>query len=162
MIRTVRFTARRERRQWQDRGGMSTTLHTSRRAALAVVAVLVALAACGSDSKSSTAGSSAPTSSAPAGAGVLPPVMVDLATSNGTTVQVPLGGTINLTGDTSTVTDWSAKIGNPAIVTFVPGRDDGSATFNPGLQATAAGTTTVILSNSSSGATTTFTVNVTG
>jgi len=87
-------------------------------------------------------------------------VIVDLGDVDGTTVEVPEGGSVDLTGDDETYTDWTADIADPAVVEFVPGRDDGSAQFNPGLTAKSVGTTEVTLDNSESGDSVTFTVDV--
>lgn len=91
----------------------------------------------------------------------LPPVIVDITEVDGTTVQVAEGNTIDITGDKETFQDWTADIQDPAIVEFVPGNDDGSAQFNPGLDALSVGETEVTLDNSTSGDTVTFTVEVT-
>ena len=90
----------------------------------------------------------------------LPPVIVSLDDVDGTTVEVPEGGTVDLTGDDETFTEWTADIADPEVVAFVPGRDDGSAQFNPGLTAESVGSTEVTLENSESGDTVTFTVDV--
>lgn len=120
------------------------------------VALVILAAGCSSDDKSSSStASTAVTSSV----SVLPPTIVDLSTVGGTTVAVRLGGTIDMNSD-ATVTDWTAEIADPAIVSFTPGRTDGSATFNPGLVGMAPGSTEVTMTNSSSGETTTFTVTV--
>lgn len=95
-----------------------------------------------------------------AGSSALPPVIVDLGDVDGTTVEVPEGGSIDLTGDDETYTDWTADIADPQVVEFVPGRDDGSAQFNPGLTAESVGSTEVTLDNSESGDSVTFTVEV--
>lgn len=94
------------------------------------------------------------------GSSALPPVIVDLGDVDGTTVQVDEGGSIDLTGDDETFTDWSADIADPSVVEFEPGRDDGDAQFNPGLTAKSVGETEVTLDNASSGDTVTFTVEV--
>jgi hypothetical protein len=96
----------------------------------------------------------------PGGSSALPPVIVDLDEVDGTTVQVDEGGSIDLTGDEETFTEWSADIADPSVVEFEPGRDDGSAQFNPGLTAKSVGETEVTLDNASSGDTVTFTVEV--
>ena len=123
---------------------------------MASVAVLFAMGGMLGLSACSAGGSSggSPESSA------LPPVIVDLDDVDGTTVEVPEGGSIDLTGDDETFTEWTADIADPEIVEFVPGRDDGSAQFNPGLTATSVGTTEVTLDNSESGDSVTFTVDV--
>lgn len=119
----------------------------------ALVAASLVAVACGDDEE--------PATSTEASSSALPPVIVDLDSLEGTTVEVPEGGTVDITGDDETFTDWTATIADPAVVSFTPGRDDGSAQFNPGLEATAVGTTEVTLTNSSTDATVTFTVDVT-
>ncbi|WP_173922590.1 hypothetical protein [Agromyces sp. Marseille-P2726] len=94
------------------------------------------------------------------GASALPPVIVELDTVDGTAVEVPEGSSIDLTGDDETFTEWTAEIADPSIVEFVPGRDDGSAQFNPGLTAESVGETEVVLENGETGDTVTFTVEV--
>ncbi len=118
-----------------------------------VLATALVLGACGDDDN-------APATTAGAVGTVLPPVVVNLDTVDGTTVDVRTGGTVDLTGDETTYTDWSAKIADPAVVAFVPGRNTGSASFNPGLEAKKAGKTEVTLTNSSSSKSVTFTVVV--
>ena len=120
---------------------------------LPFLAAALVLGACSDDDDS------APATTAAVGT-VLPPVIVDLNTVDGTTVTVPAGGHVDLTGDETTSTDWSAKIADPSVVAFVPGRNSGSASFNPGLEAKAPGTTEVTLTNSSSSKSVTFTVVV--
>ena len=126
--------------------GMRRRLGAS--AALMLVA-MAGLALAGCSSGGSGGGSSA-----------LPPVIVDLGEVDGTTVQVDEGGSIDLTGDDETFTEWSADIADPSVVEFVPGSDDGDAQFNPGLTAKSVGETEVTLDNASSGDTVTFTVEV--
>ncbi|MGW4929020.1 hypothetical protein ACWEOH_07690 [Agromyces sp. NPDC004153] len=123
-------------------------------AASVAVMLMVALGGFGLTGCTSSGGSSDGDSSA------LPPVIIDLGDVDGTTVEVPEGGSIDLTGDDETYTDWTADIADPAVVEFVPGRDDGSAQFNPGLTAESVGTTEVTLDNSESGESVTFTVEV--
>lgn len=93
--------------------------------------------------------------------GVIAPVIVNLSEVDGTTVEVTKGNVIDLTGDDETFTDWTATIADEKIVEFTPGRDDGSAQFNPGLTALEVGETEVTLDNSSSAESVTFTVDVT-
>jgi hypothetical protein len=94
------------------------------------------------------------------GSSALPPVIVELDDVDGTTVEVPEGGSVDLTGDDETFTEWTAEIADPAVVEFEPGRDDGSAQFNPGLTAKSVGQTEVTLENGATGDTVTFTVEV--
>ncbi len=88
-------------------------------------------------------------------------MIVDLADVDGTTVEVAVGNTIDLTGDDETYTEWTAEIADESVATFVPGRDDGSAQFNPGIDALAEGSTDVTLENSATGDIVEFTVEVT-
>jgi len=94
------------------------------------------------------------------GSGTIAPVVVDIHEIDGTTVQVAEGNVIDLTGDDDTYADWTAQIEDPAVVEFTPGKDDGSAQFNPGLTALAPGSTEVRLENPGSDSVT-FTVDVT-
>lgn len=122
----------------------------------ASVAVVIAVLGVGGLALSGCSQPGTPSDSA------LPPVIVELDTVDGTTVEVPEGGSIDLTGDDETFTEWTADIADPEIVEFVPGRDDGSAQFNPGLTATSVGETEVTLENGETGDTATFTVEVVG
>ncbi|MEF3402913.1 hypothetical protein [Agromyces sp. CCNWLW203] len=88
------------------------------------------------------------------------PVVVDLGEIDGETIEVVDGNVIDLTGDDETYTEWDAQIEDPSIVEFTPGRDDGSAQFDPGLTATAVGSTAVTLENGETGETIEFTVEV--
>lgn len=114
-----------------------------------------ALLALGMASAFALAGCAAPST------GVIAPVIADLTKIDGTTVTVGVGNVIDLTGDDQTYTSWEADIADPKIVEFTPGKDDGSAQFNPGLKALAEGSTEVTLDNSESGDSVTFTVEVT-
>jgi hypothetical protein len=118
------------------------------RGALTVLAaggLVLALVACGSDDDGDGDSGAAPT--ADDSASTIGPVVVGVASADGSTVETTLERVIDLdVGDTD-VTAWSATVGDPAILTFVAGTDDGSATFNPGLTPTAAGSTTVTLTD---------------
>lgn len=117
--------------------------------ALAAAALLV-VSACSSGSPDSSSSAEA-----------LPPVIVEIDSLDGTTVEVPMGGAIDITGDDETFTDWTADISDPAIAEFTPGKDDGSAQFNPGITPLAEGTTDVTMTNSATDDTVDFTVTVT-
>lgn len=138
-----------------------TRLHRSIAGLVAVAALTTgafALAGCSGGVAPATSTSSTPETS---GSDMLPPIIVDLGTVDGTTVKAPVGNTIDLTGDDKDFAHWTADIADAKVVAFVPGKDDGSAQFNPGLDALAEGTTKVTLDNSASGAHVTFTVEVT-
>lgn len=119
--------------------------------ALAGVA-LTGLAGC------STGGSS---SSETSSNQVVGPIIGDLTSINGTTIDATVGRTIDLTGDDKTFDQWSATTSTPGIVTYTNGYTSGGASFNPGLTVDAAGTTEVTLTNATTGETVTFTVNAT-
>lgn len=122
---------------------------------------LVGCASGGDSSGGPTSPSANPSPSDASAAGkALPPVIVELDAVNGTTVEVAVGNAIDLTGDDKTFTTWSAHITDPTIVSFTPGKDDGSAQFNPGFQALAVGSTAVTLDNTASGAHVAFTIEV--
>ncbi|WP_157802757.1 hypothetical protein [Compostimonas suwonensis] len=121
------------------------------------MAVTLTLGATACSSGSGDSGSSDSSST-----GIVAPVIVDLADADGTTVIVPLDNVVDLvTGDDEDVTAWTADIDDSAIVEFTPGKDDGSAQFNPGLTPLEVGETEVVLTNSTSDTTVTFTVQVT-
>jgi len=123
-----------------------------------VALALVAVTACSSDNAATTSTASTTTATTSDSSQALPPVMVDLATAEGGTVEVTLSTTVVFPVDN--VTEWSATVADPSVVEFVAGTDDGSAVFNPGLTPLAAGTTEVTLTDGTS--TVTFTVVVTG
>lgn len=91
----------------------------------------------------------------------LPPVMEDVGTLDGTTVEVPVGHTLVITGDDETFADWTADIDDGSVLSFTPGKDDGSAQYNPGFLALEEGETEVEMANSTSGDEIDFTVTVT-
>jgi hypothetical protein len=131
-------------------------------AACCSVAV-VALAACGdNDSGESTdtsaaASTAAPTSSSGGGSQALPPVMVPTDGLDGSTVQVPLSNTLVI--QAAEPTAWTGTVADAGIAEFVPGSDDGSAVFNPGVRPKAVGSTQVTITDGTT--TITFTVEVT-
>lgn len=82
---------------------------------------------------------------------VVAPVTVGVNDLQGATVKVGLKQIVNIdTGDLP-VDSYSAEIADPTILQFVQGRDDGSATFNPGLTPLAVGTTEVTMTNAQGG-----------
>ncbi|WP_350348219.1 hypothetical protein ABIQ69_16545 [Agromyces sp. G08B096] len=123
-----------------------------------VIAVVGALALAGC-----TAGSGGDATPEPTDGrsdGLPAPVVVEIAELEGTTVEVQVGNVIDLTGDDETYTEWTADIADESIVSFTPGRDDGSAQFDPGLEALAVGETDVTLDNTATGESVAFTVEV--
>lgn len=90
--------------------------------------------------------------SAPIGGNTLPPITVEANDLQGQTVEINSKQPLNInTGDLA-VDSYSLVSAEPeGIVEFVPGRTDGSATFNPGFNALKEGTAEVVLKNSDGG-----------
>ncbi len=91
---------------------------------------------------------------------VVAPTIIDVATADGQTIDISNGGFVDITTGDTDPADWSAVISDPAVASFTAGGMSGDAVMNPGLQGTAAGTTTVELTNKTTGQVVTFTVNV--
>ena len=109
------------------------------------------LAACSSDSDSTATTKPSATNQ------VIGPVMADITTVDGTTVEVALSRVLVISAADSA--KWTANVADPSVLTFVAGTDDGSSATNPGFTPLKAGSTEVTMTD---GATTvTFTVTVT-
>lgn len=120
-------------------------------AGILAVGGISTLAAC------SSGGSSDPTTSASqSGAQMIGPVIVE---PGQTEVSVTVGRLVvfNVTDPTKEM----IATDNPEVVSVTPGRDDGSAVFNPGAEALAPGTAQVTLTNMDTGATQVVSVTVT-
>jgi hypothetical protein len=132
---------------------------STRHRQLAAVITLVSLAGIGLAGCSSPETTPAP--SASSSTSLVAPIMVDLKTANGTAVAVSMSNIVNLlTGDT-TVTDWTGVVADPKIATFIDGKVEGGATFNPAVSPKSEGTTKVTVTNSATGAVVTFDLTVT-
>lgn len=120
-------------------------MRIARIAAVSVVALAFTLSAC----------------AAPGGGPVIAPVTMDANDLQGETVQLAVGQALNInTGDLA-VDSYTGEVADPSVAEFVPGREDGSATFNPGVTALAAGSTEVVMTNADGGIQPlTFTVEV--
>ncbi|MFM9877002.1 MAG: hypothetical protein ACKVOG_04020 [Rhodoglobus sp.] len=82
---------------------------------------------------------------------VVAPVTVSVGDLQGATVDVALNQVINIdTGDLA-VDSYTAEIADSSILEFVQGKEDGGATFNPGLKPLKEGTTEVTLTNEQGG-----------
>ncbi|WP_439593127.1 hypothetical protein [Microbacterium sp.] len=92
---------------------------------------------------------------------VIAPVTVDVGDLEGTTVDLKVGGVLNInTGDLA-VDSYSGEVEDPSVAEFVKGREEDGTTYNPGVTALAEGSTKVVLSNSDGGIEdVTFTVTV--
>ncbi len=85
------------------------------------------------------------------GGSVIAPVTMNVDDLQGATVDLVVGQALNVdTGDLA-VDSYTGEVADPSVAEFVPGREDGSATFNPGVNALAAGTTEVTMTNESGG-----------
>ena len=136
---------------------------TTRRGVTLAAAGLIAIAgagvltACGSSGGSSTSSSAAASSSsAQEGSQMIGPVMV---APGQTTAEVAVGRFVTFQVDD--VTAWTIESSDPAVLAVTPGKDDGSAQFNPGGEALKAGTATVTLKNSTTNEEWVVTVTVT-
>ncbi len=93
---------------------------------------------------------------------VIAPVTMDVNDLQGATVELVVGQSLNITTGDLAVDSYSGEVDDPTVAEFVPGRVDGTATYNPGVTALAPGSTQVVLSNSDGGIQDlTFTVSVT-
>ena len=124
------------------------TIRNSRSLALVAAtgtAGLLLFAGCGSDSSSDEASPSATATSAsaaasesPIGGSVLPPVIIP---EDATSATAKVGNTLVFTVDDPVNTKISTS--DTSILELTQGYSDGSATFNPGAKALAAGTAVV-------------------
>ena len=89
-----------------------------------------------------------PVTSPPA---VIGPVVMSVEDLQGATVELAVGQSLDITTGDLPVDSYSGDVEDTSVAEFVEGRDDGSATFNPGVTAVAEGTTGVTLSNEDGG-----------
>lgn len=88
------------------------------------------------------------------------PVVVDVATLNGTDVTIDAGRMIDINTGTQDPAAFTAVVADAKVATFTAGGKQGTATFNPGITGVASGMTKVALTNSKTGAVINFTVTV--
>lgn len=82
---------------------------------------------------------------------VVAPVTVSANDLQGETVKVALNQVLNInTGDLA-VDSYTAEVADGSIVEFVQGKDEGSATFNPGFKPLKVGETEVTMTNEQGG-----------
>lgn len=82
---------------------------------------------------------------------VVAPITVNANDIQGETVEVPLNSLLNInTGDLA-VDSYTAEVDDSSIAEFVQGREDGSATFNPGFKPLKVGETEVTMTNDQGG-----------
>jgi len=79
------------------------------------------------------------------------PVTMSANDLQGATVDLKVGQVLNInTGDLA-VDSYTAEVSDPSVVEFTQGREDGSATFNPGFTGKAEGSTDVTMTNEQGG-----------
>jgi hypothetical protein len=82
---------------------------------------------------------------------VIAPVTMDADDLQGATVDLLVGQVLNInTGDLA-VDSYSGEVEDTSVAEFTAGREDGGATFNPGVTALAEGTTKVVMTNEDGG-----------
>jgi len=90
--------------------------------------------------------------SSPQGPAGLPaPIIKNVNELQGATVEVPLNSSLVVNTESLPVDSYSAEIADPAVLEFVQGGTDGSATFNPGFRPLEVGETEVTMTNEQGG-----------
>ncbi|QEW01518.1 hypothetical protein F6J84_09260 [Microbacterium caowuchunii] len=111
-----------------------------------MAAAALSLAAC------ATSAAPAPTVTASSiGGDVIAPVTMAAGDLQGATVDLLVGQVLNITTGDLAVDSYTGQVADTEVATFVEGRTDGSAEFNPGVEAVGAGTTDVTMTNSDGG-----------
>lgn len=82
---------------------------------------------------------------------VVAPIVVNAGDIQGSTVEVPLNSTLVINTGDLPVDSYTAEVADESIATFVQGKDDGSASFNPGFTPKAVGSTEVTMTNEQGG-----------
>lgn len=82
---------------------------------------------------------------------VVVPIVVNTGDIQDSTVTVPINSTLVLDTGSLDVDSYTADIADPSIATFVQGKVDGSARFDPGLAPLKVGQTSVTLTNKDGG-----------
>lgn len=114
----------------------------------AAALVLVPLSACASGGADSAADSVADTQ---IGGDVIAPVTTSVNELQGATVELVVGQVLNINTDSLAVDSYRGEVADPAVAEFIAGHSDGSAEFNPGVEALATGSTRVTLINDQGG-----------
>jgi hypothetical protein len=133
-----------------------TTILAAGILAVGGVSVLAACSSGGSAGSSTAATPTSTSSASPTGAQVIAPVFVAPGQTQAT---VTLGNVVVFNVEDPTKVMIATD--NPEILAVTPGRDDGSAVFNPGAEPLAPGTATVTLTNMDTGAVQTVSITVT-
>jgi len=110
-----------------------------------VVAAAMGLAACSAPAAPS------PAPSTPIGGDIVAPVTMAANDLQGASVDLVVGQALNITTGDLAVDSYTGEVADTAVATFVAGREEGGATFNPGVTAVAEGTTAVTMTNADGG-----------
>lgn len=113
--------------------------------ALAAAAVLAAsLSAC-------AGGGSNGGADEPIGGDIVAPITMEANDLQGAEVELVVGQVLNInTGDLA-VDSYTGEVSDTKVAEFTPGKDDGSAQFNPGVTALAPGSAEVTMTNEQGG-----------
>lgn len=107
---------------------------------LGIAAAAVSLSACaGGAGDDSTPGN------------VITPVTMSADELQGASVNLVVGQMLNITTGDLAVDSYAGEVEDTAVATFIDGRDDGSATFDPGVEAVGVGMTDVTMTNTDGG-----------
>jgi hypothetical protein len=82
---------------------------------------------------------------------VVTPVVVNAGDIQGSVVTVPLNSTLVINTGDLPVDSYTATIADESIASFVQGKDDGSASFNPGFSPKKVGETEITMKNAQGG-----------
>ncbi|MBU3995664.1 MAG: hypothetical protein KKF42_07810, partial [Actinobacteria bacterium] len=99
-------------------------------ALVSALALSATLAACGTNAAEE-----------PIGGDVIAPITMDANDLQGAEVELIVGQALNINTGALAVDSYTGEGADPSIAEFSPGRNDGSAEFNPGVIALATGTT---------------------
>jgi len=83
----------------------------------------------------------------PIGGDIIAPVTISANELQGATVELLVGQVLNINIDPLEVDSYDGEVAAPQVAEFTKGHDDGSAQFNPGVTALAAGTSAVMMTN---------------
>ncbi len=82
---------------------------------------------------------------------VIAPVTMSANDLQGQTVDLVVGQVLNIDTGSLPVDSYTAVIEDESVATFTQGREDDTATFNPGINAVGVGSTGVVMTNEEGG-----------
>lgn len=123
------------------------------------------LTACATSSSNAPAASDSPTQESSASVNgesmYTPIVILENDLHDGATYAVPMQSALVIRPEDSPETWVEGSVANTDIVTFSPGRYDGSAWFSPSFEPVSAGKTSAQITNPATNTTISFTITVT-